>query len=211
MDLVTLQRKDVQNKLNKTSSTILGDSVWKNFSEMVGQVTGLLEIGSQGYFLFNFFRSQENGWLLAGICVLPRVLQGFMYSDKLGGGAWILLFRHHLSDNPIVWFAHAINKAYLRLRSVGDTVQNKDFFEEILSSGMGRYLHEEYHKAMDSLGNVPYGNVYSVLWENRGPWKDLVNILLHDASLVSLSPIMTSTSKTFIAVSLGILPISSGR
>jgi hypothetical protein len=88
MDLVTLQRKDVQSKLNKTTDTFLGDRVWKDFGELVGQTTGLLEIGSQGWFLANFFRTQENGWILAAVCVLPQITRGLMYSDDFGGGMY---------------------------------------------------------------------------------------------------------------------------
>ncbi|KIM29074.1 hypothetical protein M408DRAFT_127791 [Serendipita vermifera MAFF 305830] len=168
MDLITLQRKDVQSKLNKTTETFLGDRIWSDFGELVSQGTGLLEIGSQAYFLANFFRAQENGWALAAVCVLPQVTRGLMYSDDFGG----------------VWFAHAINKAYLRLRSVGDTAQDKTFFEEIISSGLGRYLQTEYHKAMDQLGETPYGHIYQILWEERSLWKDAINIGLQDASLV---------------------------
>ena len=86
-DLVTLQRKDVQSKLNKTTETFLGDRIWSDFGELISQVTGLLEIGSQGWFLANFFRAQENGWALAAVCVLPQVARGLMYSDDFGGGA----------------------------------------------------------------------------------------------------------------------------
>jgi len=186
MDLVTLQRKDVQSKLNKTTQTFLGDRIWPDFGELVSQITGMLEILSQGWFLANFFSAQENGWALAAVCVLPQVARGLMYSDDFGGGK----YSYKQSKDPnltltTVWFAHAVNKAYLRLRSVGDTAQDKTFFEEIISSGLGRYLQTEYHKAMEQLGETPYGHIYQILWEERSLWKDAVNVALQDASLVS--------------------------
>jgi hypothetical protein len=86
MDLTTLQRKDVQSKLNKTTETFLGDRIWKDFGDLINQATGMLEIGSQGWFLTNFFRTQENGWVLAAMCMLPQVIRGVMYNDDFGGG-----------------------------------------------------------------------------------------------------------------------------
>lgn len=68
---------------------------------------------------------------------------------------------------------------------MGDTAQDKTFFEEIISSGLGRYLQTEYHKAMGQLGETPYGHIYQILWEERSLWKDAINIGLQDASLVS--------------------------
>jgi hypothetical protein len=89
MDLITLQRKDVQSKLNKTTEIFLGDRIWKDFRELIGQATGLLDIVSQGWFLANFFRTQENGWILAAVCVLPHVARNLMYSDDFGGGMYV--------------------------------------------------------------------------------------------------------------------------
>ena len=92
MDLVTLQRKDVQSKIRKTSITFLGDNVWREFTSLIGQCSGVMEVASQGYFLFNFFRSQQNGWVLAAVCVLPQIIQGILYTDEFGGGEYI----HHI-------------------------------------------------------------------------------------------------------------------
>jgi hypothetical protein len=63
MDLVTLQRKDVQSKLSKTTHTFLGDAIWRSFVELMEQITSILEVASQGWFLANFFKTQENGEL----------------------------------------------------------------------------------------------------------------------------------------------------
>lgn len=189
MDLVTLQRKDVQSKLRKTTNTFLGDNIWREFTSLVGQFSSIMEIASQGYFLLNFFRSQENGWALAAVCVLPQVIQGILYNDEFGG----------------VWFAHAVNKAYLRLRAVGDTAQDKTYFEEIISSGLGVYLQREYHKAMDGLGTVSHSHVYRVLWDERGPWKDLINVALQDVSLIYYLGIVALNPSSFSLTSLTVL------
>jgi hypothetical protein len=66
-------------------------------------------------------------------------------------------------------------------------VRNKDFFEEIISSGLYHYLREEYHRAVDSLGTTSDSHVYRVMWDERGRWKDFVNIFLQDVSLVRYS------------------------
>jgi hypothetical protein len=63
MDLVTLQRKDVQSKLSKTTTTFLGDAIWQSFVGLMEQITSILEVASQGWFLASFFRTQENGEL----------------------------------------------------------------------------------------------------------------------------------------------------
>jgi hypothetical protein len=78
-----------------------------------------------------------------------------------------------------------MNKAYLRLRAVGDTAKDKDFFEEIISSGLGGYIRSEYNKAMEDLGDTSYSHFYSILWNERSLWKDLVSIAMNDISLVS--------------------------
>jgi len=86
MDLVTLQRKDVKSKFGKTTDILLGDRVWRDFQGLMSQATGMLELASQGWFLVNFFRAQENGWVLAIVSVAPQVVRGLMYSDDFGGG-----------------------------------------------------------------------------------------------------------------------------
>lgn len=68
---------------------------------------------------------------------------------------------------------------------MGDTARGKEFFEEIVSSGLGRYLQTEYHKAIEELGETPYGHVYRILWDERSLLKDFVSTTLEDASLVS--------------------------
>lgn len=98
MDLVTLQRKDVQSKLFKTSSTFIGDCVWSNFIEIMDQMLVLVEVLSQGFFLGNFFKEQENGWLLAAVCIMPQIVRGLMYTDEFGGGRTILSFIINIVD-----------------------------------------------------------------------------------------------------------------
>jgi hypothetical protein len=85
-----------------------------------------------------------------------------------------------------VWFAHAVNKAYLRLRSIVDTATAKSYFEEIISCGLGPYLQAEYHKAMGELGNASYHHIYRILYEEGSILKNIVNVGLGDASLVSV-------------------------
>lgn len=40
---------------------------------------------------------------------------------------------------------------------------------------------------MSELGETPYGHIYQILWEEGSVLKDVVNILLQDASLVSVA------------------------
>lgn len=86
MDLVTLQRKDVQTKLKRMSGTLLGDRVWNEFQDIVRQSSIIVEILSQGSFLASFFRSQENGLVLAAICLFPPIVKGIISADYFSGG-----------------------------------------------------------------------------------------------------------------------------
>ncbi|PVF98309.1 P-loop containing nucleoside triphosphate hydrolase protein [Serendipita vermifera] len=189
MDLVTLQRKDVQSKFNKMSSTIMGDLVWREFGELVEQITGLIDMASQASFLISFFMTQENGKSLAVVCILPQVVQRLLYDNWFNG----------------VWFAVAMNKAYLRLRAVGDTARNKSFFEEIISSGLGQYIQKEYNTAMEALGDTPYRHFYTIMWNERNLWKDLVNILVNDISLIYYLAAVAWNPSSFSLTSLTVL------
>ena len=40
---------------------------------------------------------------------------------------------------------------------------------------------------MDELGETPYGHIYRIIWEERSVLKDAVDIMLQDATLVSVS------------------------
>jgi hypothetical protein len=88
MDLVTLQRKDVQSKFKKMSSTLLGDTIWREFRQLVEQFTGLVDMASQAWFLISFFMSQQNGRALAAVCIMPQVVQRLLYSSMFNGGAF---------------------------------------------------------------------------------------------------------------------------
>jgi len=48
-------------------------------------------------------------------------------------------------------------------------------------------LQAEYHKATDELGETPYSHIYRIIWEERSVLKDAIDILLQDASLVSIA------------------------
>jgi hypothetical protein len=86
MDLVTLQRKDVETTMKSSSSGMIGENMWQNYQHVVGQITIFFEVASRAYFLFNFFRRQENGWQLAIVCALSPVITVLSYMNVIGDG-----------------------------------------------------------------------------------------------------------------------------
>ncbi|KAG8808166.1 hypothetical protein FRC17_004076 [Serendipita sp. 399] len=189
MDLVTLQRKDVQTKLSLMSNTFLGDNVWKQFCELIRQLTGIAEVASQGWFLIQFFRSQDNGFVLASVCILPQIIKALLYTDELGG----------------VWFAYAINQAYVRARSLGDTAKNKLYFEEITGSGLYSYLQEEYHNAQAQLQGVNCNHVYRLLWDSHSTWRGFIETSLQDISLTYYLGVVALDPSSFSLTSLTVM------
>jgi hypothetical protein len=99
MDLVTLQRKEVQSRLKRMSYTFIGDAMWYKYSDIMKQMFIIVEVLSQGWFLGNFFSQQDNGWTLAAVSVLPQLLRGLLHSDPFGGCAFnsflLPLIIHH--------------------------------------------------------------------------------------------------------------------
>ncbi|KAG8795173.1 hypothetical protein FRC17_008175, partial [Serendipita sp. 399] len=190
LDLVTLQRKDVQTKLNYMSGTFLGDQIWQQFGDLFRQITSLAEIVSQGYFLFNFFRSQDNGTVLASVCILPQIFKALLYTDAFGAGAW---------------FAFARNQAYVRARSVGDTARNKNYFEEIVGSGLYRYLQTEYHKAQIQLKGSLCHNVYQAVWQSNNHLKSFIDMGLQDVSLMYYLAVVAVDPSSFSLTSLTVM------
>jgi hypothetical protein len=85
----------------------------------------------------------------------------------------------------LAWFAYAANKAYRRLRAVGDTARNTLYNEEIITSGLGKYIQKEYQKALDGLGDMSHRSIYTIRWERVG-LKDFINICLRDTALVCI-------------------------
>ncbi|KAG8788782.1 hypothetical protein FRC16_001316 [Serendipita sp. 398] len=189
MDMVTLQRKDVQTKLRSMSQSMLGDSVWKQFTGLINQLGGLAEIASKGIFLVQFFRRQENGLALAIVSIFPQIVQALMYTDELGG----------------TWFAYAINQEYLRARSVGDTAKDKKYFEEVIGSGLYHYLQDEYHKAQSQLKGLPCNNVYKAIWEASPAWKGFVGTLFQDVSLMYYLGAVARNPSSFSLTSLTVM------
>lgn len=86
MDLATLQRKDVQFKMEKMSSYLIGDIVWEKFVDIVTQILVFVEIISRGLFLLEFFGHQENGWMLVAVCVLSPMVTMLAQTSHFGGG-----------------------------------------------------------------------------------------------------------------------------
>ncbi|KAG9043686.1 hypothetical protein FS842_001733, partial [Serendipita sp. 407] len=189
MDLVTLQRKDVQKKLNAMSDSFLGGCIWEEFTQLVGQMAGLAEVASQGAFLVQFFRSQQNGLALSLVCILPQIAQVLLYRDSLGD----------------TWFAYATNQAYVRARSVGDTAKDKRYFEEIVGSGLYRYLQNEYHKAQSQLKGVSCGSVWQVIYEQSKPWTGLIKVGLEDFSLMYYLMVVALDPSSFSLTSLTVM------
>ena len=58
---------------------------------------------------------------------------------------------------------------------------------------------------MDGLGTVSHSSVYQVLWDERGSWKDLVNIGLQDVSLVYYLGVVAYNPSSFSLTSLTVL------
>jgi hypothetical protein len=86
MDLVTLQRKDVQSRIRKMTDTFVGDAVWDKYHAILDHMLVIVEVLSQGLFLLNFFKQQDNGWMLAAVCVLPQLVKALLWNDQFGGG-----------------------------------------------------------------------------------------------------------------------------
>jgi hypothetical protein len=68
---------------------------------------------------------------------------------------------------------------------MGDTARDKDYFEEIISSGFGKYIQREYIKAIKKLGATPHQHINYVMWERVGK-REFLKICLSDAPLVSV-------------------------
>lgn len=64
----------------------MGDAIWSKFQELLAQSLFIVEALSQGWFLANFFKQQENGWFLAVVCVGPQIFRVLLHTDEFGGG-----------------------------------------------------------------------------------------------------------------------------
>jgi hypothetical protein len=188
MDLHTLQRKDVQSKLMKMTNKTLGDNVWNEFIEILQQLTGLIDVISQVVFLFTFFFNQGNGYSMLLVCLLPRLLEHMLDQNILRGGTYILGSRivKETEYIRIAWFAHVVNKAYLRLCALGGTAVDNEYSEEIISSGLGRYFRTEYHKATEALGETPVSSYFQIILDDSNLLQYLVNVCTRDLSLVCI-------------------------
>jgi hypothetical protein len=180
MDLVTLESKEFRAKWDKTSSQFVGDAVWSNFDESVKTLMVFVEIPSKALLLKNLFKEQKNGWFLASLCVLPQILKSLLYTDILSGCKFTihnpkapavasqlqrLIFYNHVPPF-LAWFAYSINRNYIRLLAVGGIVSRGWLNEEVITSGVAKYLQKEYRKAADSLENTSRQEVHSISWEH---------------------------------------------
>ncbi|PVF98440.1 P-loop containing nucleoside triphosphate hydrolase protein [Serendipita vermifera] len=189
MDLRTLQRKDVQSKIKKMTYRILGDNVWNEFTEVLFQLTGLVDVLGQALFFFAFFLRQENGYPLLLVCLLPQLLENLLDKNITSGA----------------WFAHVINKAYLRMCSLGGTAIDIDFSEEIISSGLGWYFRTEHHKASMDLGETSVTPYHEHLWGDINLWKACMQICTQDLSLVYYLAAVAWDPSSFSLTSLTVL------
>lgn len=58
------------------------------------------------------------------------------------------------------------------------------YYEEVICSGLGRYIQKEYLKAMYELGDVPHQSIHEMGWEDVSLRTFLVTCA-QDAPLVS--------------------------
>lgn len=61
------------------------------------------------------------------------------------------------------------------------------YYEEVICSGLGRYIQKEYLKATDELGDVFCQGLREVM-RGRVHLRQAINICIKDAPLVSFKP-----------------------
>ncbi|PVF98445.1 P-loop containing nucleoside triphosphate hydrolase protein [Serendipita vermifera] len=193
MDLRTLQRRDVQATLRKMTDRTLGDNVWNEFISMLQQLMGLVDVASQAIFFVTFFLNHENGFSLMLACLLPQLLEN--------------LLNRSIYRGP--WFAHVVNKTYLRMCTLGRTATDTDYFEEIISCGLGQYLRAEHHKASVALGETSVSSYHDIIWSNTSVWKSFARLFTRDLSLIYYLATVAWNPSSFSLTSLTILRESS--
>ncbi|KAK7060894.1 hypothetical protein VNI00_000627 [Paramarasmius palmivorus] len=200
LDVPTFDDAGLQRQFEQV---FMGDSrttaAWEVVRMVVNVTTTTLQLLSQLSVLARVLKDQRDGMLLATLCFSQSLFDWVQNQPKM----------------PLVWAATTKNEDYLKMEGLKRTISTNLHRKEMVAGGMWEYMHAQYARCSDLLGDDAgaFWNLYSIMnrrfkWSSliRQPFKELPQIVFTlravqypssiPLSLASLN-LITQTSTSF--------------
>ncbi|KZV64748.1 P-loop containing nucleoside triphosphate hydrolase protein [Peniophora sp. CONT] len=159
LDVPTFDDPVVSRQLDVVLPNVAGGRSVVAFAA-IGNVVGVgstfVQLLAQSIVLLGVLRRQRDGLLLAGIAAFSDIFAMMSQSSLFGGYSTYL-------PKSCVWAATTRDEDYLRIEGYKRVVASDTHRKEIIASGLGEYMANQYREMVQRLGNRA-GDFYVLLW-----------------------------------------------